>query len=268
MMDLAGKRALVFGVASEDSLAWSIAQTLAQQGAKVTLGFQKRFRSRVLPLVQGKAWIESTLECDVAVEPEVQQFFAKATGKYDMLVHAIAYAPASALEKNILHTTADDFAATMSVSAYSLVRLVSHALPHLNRNAAVVSLSYLGGVKHVPGYRVMGTAKAALEQLTRELAATVGPAGVRVNAISAGPVKTLAASGVPGFDKILAWMESTSPLRRNITAGDVANCALFLLSDLSSNVTGQVLYVDAGYSIVGVPPNLDRMMGEGPGSGT
>lgn len=266
MMDLSGKRALVFGVASEDSLAWSIATSLAQNGAKVTLAYQKRFRSRVTPLVQGKPWIEATLECDVTVEDEVKQFFAKTTGKYDMLVHAIAFAPASALEKNILHTNAEDFAATMNVSAYSLVRLVSNALPHLGRGASVITLTYLGGVKHVPGYRVMGTAKAALEQLVRELAATVGPAGVRVNAISAGPVKTLAASGVPGFDKILAWMESTSPLRRNITAQDVANAALYLLSDLSSNVTGQTLYVDAGYSIVGVPPNLDRLFGEGPGA--
>lgn len=262
MLSFRGKRALVFGVASEESLAWAIAKGLADLGGTVTLGYQKRFRSRVLPLVQGKPWVEAAHECDVGVEDEVQQFFGKTTGKFDALVHAIAFAPAAALEKNILHTTQDDFGQALAVSSYSLVRLANHALPHLNRDAGIVTLTYLGGLRHVPGYRVMGTAKAALEQLVRELAATVGPTGVRVNAVSAGPVKTLAASGVPGFDKILAWMESTAPLRRNVTAQDVANASLFLLSDMASNVTGQVLYVDAGYSIVGVPPNIDRLMGD------
>jgi enoyl-[acyl-carrier protein] reductase I len=177
-----------------------------------------------------------------------------------MMVHCIAFAPATALQDEVVRTTEADWNVALGVSAYSLVRLTRHAMPHMNRNGAIISLTYLGADRFVPGYRVMSAAKAALQELTRELAFTCGrEKGVRVNAISAGPIRTLAASGVPGFDMILDWMKHAAPLGRNVTQQDVAKSAYFLLSDLASGVTGQVLYVDAGYSIMGVPPDLDKM---------
>ncbi len=254
------KRALIFGVASEDSIAWAIAQDLAAQGVKVTLGYQKRFLSRLMQLVKGHDWIEAWHECDVTNEESVVRFFEEAEGEFDMMVHCIAYAPAEALGDEIINTTRDDFATAMDVSAYSLVRLCKHAEASLVPGAGVLALTYLGADRVVPGYRVMGTAKAALQELTRELAAVLGPRkGIRVNAISAGPIKTLAASGVPGFDNILDWMAHSAPLQRNVTQQDVARAARFLLTDLGSGVTGQVLYVDAGYSAMGVPPRLDEV---------
>lgn len=259
MLDLTGKRALVFGVASEESIAWAIANKLADAGAKVTLGTQKRFRSRVMQLIKGKDWIEKWLEADVTVEDEVKAFFEEAEGTYDIMVHAIAFAPATALEGPLVKTNAEDFAKSLEVSSYSLVRLTNYALPHLNDGASILTLTYLGSTRFVPGYRVMGTAKAALEHIVRELAMDVGPEkGVRVNAISAGPIRTLAASGIPGFDNILNWMASSTPLRRNVTQDDVAKAAAFLLSDLASGVTGHILYVDAGFNTVAVPPELEK----------
>ncbi len=258
--DLAGKRALVFGVASEDSIAWAIAQELAAHGAKVTLGYQKRFLSRLMGLVKGNDWIEAWHECDVTNEESVKGFFEQAQGDFDMMVHCIAFAPAEALSDDITKTTDADFATALNVSAYSLVRLCNHAESRLNPGAGVVALTYLGADRVVPGYRVMGTAKAALQELTRELAAVMGPSrGIRVNAISAGPIRTLAASGVPGFDNILDWMKHCAPLRRNVSQQDVARSALFLLSEQGSGVTGQTLYVDAGYSAIGVPQGLDEI---------
>ncbi len=258
--DLTGKRAIVFGVANEDSIAWAIAQELAAHGAKVTMGYQKRFLSRVMNLFKDTPWIEAWHECDVTVEESVQSFFAEAEGQFDMMVHCIAFAPAEALGNDITETKEGDFATALNISAYSLVRLTKYAVPKMNHGGSIVALSYLGADRTVPGYRVMGTAKAALQQLTRELAASVGPQkGIRVNCISAGPIRTLAASGVPGFDNILDWMAHSAPLQRNVSQADVARSALFFLSELGSGVTGQMLYVDCGYSSVGVPPNLDEI---------
>lgn len=261
---LAGKRALVFGVASEDSIAWAIAEELARHGVKVTMGYQKRFLSRVLQLFQGKPWIEGWHECDVGVEESVQKFFqetqAKNPANFDMLVHCIGFAPASALQDEVVRTTEADWNTALGVSAYSLVRLTRFTMPHMNKDGAIVSLTYLGADRFVPGYRVMSAAKAALQELTRELSFTCGrEKGVRVNAISAGPIRTLAASGVPGFSMILDWMKHAAPLGRNVSQQDVAKAALFLLSDLGSGVTGQTIFVDGGYSIMGVPPDLDKM---------
>ncbi len=267
--DLAGKRALVFGVASEDSIAWAIAQQLAARGAKITLGYQKRFLSRLMQLVKGHDWIEAWHECDVSKDDSVASFFQEAQGNFDMMVHCIAYAPAEALGHEITQTREEDFATALSVSAYSLIRLTNHAMPRLVEGAGILALTYLGADRVVPGYRVMGTAKAALQELVRELSVVCGnQKAVRVNAISAGPIRTLAASGVPGFDNILDWMKHSAPLKRNVSQEDVARAALFLLSDLGSGVTGQTLYVDAGYSSVGVPPDLDqiRLPGQGPGA--
>ncbi len=257
--DLKGKRALVFGVASEDSIAWAIAQELARHGATVTMGYQKRFLSRVMGLFKDTPWIDGWHECDVTQEDSVQRFFEEAEGTFDMMVHCIAFAPATALQDELIRTTSEDFGTALDVSAYSLVRLCRFAEPKLNDGAGVVCLTYLGADRVVPGYRVMGTAKAALQELTRELAVCMGGRAIRVNAISAGPIRTLAASGVPGFDNILDWMAHSAPLKRNVTQQDVARSALFMLSDLGSGVTGQTLYVDAGYSAVGVPPELDKV---------
>lgn len=259
MMNLQGKRALVFGVASEDSIAWAIAQRLAENGAKITLGYQKRFLSRLMQLVKDKPWIEAWYECDVTVEEDVKKFFSQVQGKYDMMVHAIAFAPATALSRPIVFTSAEDYATALNVSAYSLIRLTHYSLQVLNKGSSILTLTYLGSERVVPGYRVMGTAKAALESIVRELAMAIGSAGHRVNAISAGPIKTLAASGVPGFDNILGWMQMNAPLRRNVTQDDVAKAALFMLSDLASGVTGHILYVDAGYNIAGAPPDLENL---------
>jgi enoyl-[acyl-carrier protein] reductase I len=261
---LAGKRALVFGVASEDSIAWAIAQELAAHGAKVTMGYQKRFLSRIMGLFKDKAWIEGQFECDASIEESVQSFFQQTQAKnpagFDMMVHCIAFAPATALQDEVVKTTEADWNVALGVSAYSLVRLTRYAMPHMNKGGSIISLTYLGADRFVPGYRVMSAAKAALQELTRELAFTCGrEKQVRVNAISAGPIRTLAASGIPGFTNILDWMRHSAPLGRNVSQQDVAGSAYFLLSDLASGVTGQILYVDAGYSIVGVPPDLDRM---------
>ncbi len=261
--DLHGKRYIVYGVASETSLAWAISNELADHGATVTLAYQRRFRSRVLQLVADAPWVERHEECDVASEESVATFHEGLEGLFDGIVHAVAFAPAEALAKPITETTEEDFATAVTVSAYSLLRVVRHGLPKLARRSAIVTLTYLGSERVVPGYRVMGTAKAALESLVRELAASVGPAyGHRVNAVSAGPVKTLAASGVPGFDLILDWMAASTPLRRNVSQEDVARAARFLLSPDSHGVTGQVLHVDAGYAAVGAPPELERVLTE------
>ena len=260
MQDLQGKRYVVYGVASDTSLAWAIARDLADRGALVTLAYQKRFMSRVLQLAKDQKWIEQMEECDVTSEDSVKAFYAKLNGKYDGLVHAVAFAPADALMKPITETTQEDFTTAMVVSAYSLVRVTRLGLPKLTPDAAIATLTYLGAERVIPGYRVMGTAKAALESLVRELAASVGPMGHRVNAVSAGPVKTLAASGVPGFDMILDWMANNTPLRRNVTQQDVAKAVRFLLSPDASGITGQTIYVDAGYSSVGAPPEMDRIL--------
>jgi len=264
---LQGKRALVFGVASEDSIAWAIAQELAAHGATCVMGYQKRFLSRVLQLFKDKPWIEGYLECDVATEESVAGFFQQAAqkhpGHFDILVHAIGFAPATALADEVVRTTEPDWNTALTVSAYSLVRLTRHAMPAMNQGGAILTLTYLAAERFVPGYRVMSAAKAALQELTRELAFTCGrEKGVRVNAISAGPIRTLAASGVPGFTTILDWMKHSAPLARNVDQQDVAKAAYFLLSDLASGVTGQTIYVDAGYSIMGVPPELDRLLGQ------
>jgi len=261
---LAGKRAAVFGVASEDSIAWAIAQELAAHGATVVMGYQKRFLSRILALFKDKPWIEGQFECDATVEESVASFFREAAAKtpkpFDMLVHCIAFAPATALADEVVRVSEADWNVALGVSAYSLVRLTRHAMPHMAPGGSVVSLTYLAAERFVPGYRVMSTAKAALQELTRELAFTCGrEKGVRVNSISAGPIRTLAASGVPGFNTILDWMRHAAPLGRNVTQQDVAKSAYFLLSDLASGVTGQILYVDNGYSIMGVPPDLDKI---------
>ncbi|MCY3410204.1 MAG: enoyl-ACP reductase [Candidatus Heimdallarchaeota archaeon] len=259
MIDFSGKRALVFGVASETSIAWAITQRIIEAGGTVVLAYQKKFRSRLYGLTKGVDGIESIEECDVAFDDQVKDLFIRMDLKFDMIVHAIGFAPGSALSKPIIYTTEEDFATALIISSYSLQRVARHSMRFLNPDSSFVTLTYLGATAVVPGYRLMGTAKAALESLVRELSPILGAAGHRINAISAGPIRTLAASHVPGFDNILDYMEHTAPLKRNINQDDVAKATIFLLSDLASGITGQTIFVDAGFNIIGVPPDLDKL---------
>ncbi len=249
MLDLHGKRAVVFGVASEESIAWAVAKTLHAAGATISLGYQQRFKSRILQLQrQGEIPIEFCERCDVASPQEMESFFAGLPGPVDTLVHSIAYAPPETFAKSVSEISELEFITALTTSAYSLLPLSRLAIPRMARGGSIMTMSYLGGQRVVANYKLMGIAKAALEAVVRELAAEVGPAEVRVNAISAGPVKTLAASQIPGFSDMLRVYEAVTPMRRCITQTDVANLAAFLASDLSRNITAQTLFVDAGYS--------------------
>lgn len=251
MIDLTGKHALIFGVASEESIAWAIAKRLQAAGATIHLAYQQRFKSRILQLIKGgEVEVASYNRCDVTSPEEMSAFFSTLESKIDVLVHSIAYAHPDTFAKPIRDVTLEEFGTTLAASAFSLLPVVQAAMPHMSENGSVMTMTYLGGHRVVANYKLMGIAKAALEAGVRELAADVGPSGVRVNAISAGPVRTLAASQIAGFSDMLDVYEAVAPLRRSITQDDVADLALFLSSDLSKNVTGQTLFVDAGYSIL------------------
>ena len=254
---LSGKRALIIGVATDRSIAWGIAQAMHAHGAELAFTYgAERLKDRVEPLA---ASVGSTivLPLDVTVDSQIEAVFAalkQQWGHFDILVHAVAYAPADALSGEFVQaTTRENFAVAHDVSSYSLTALTRAALPLMEgREGAVLTLSYLGAVRSVPSYNVMGLAKASLEANVRFLAADLGAKGVRVNGISAGPIKTLAAAGIPGFRKMLGHVASMAPLKRNVTTEDVGKAATFLCSDLASGVTGEILYVDGGYSTVGM----------------
>jgi enoyl-[acyl-carrier protein] reductase I len=253
---LDGKKALIFGVANHHSIAWGIAKALHDAGAVV--GFssvESLIERRVRPLATsiGADFVEP---CDVQSDDEIRAVMAKwqaAHGQIDILVHALAFARREDLEGSFVDTSRDGFALALDVSAYSLVALAREARPLLRPGSSVLTLSYYGAEKVVAHYNVMGVAKAALEASVRYLAADLGPEGVRVNAISAGPVRTLAASGIAGFKKLYGSFADVAPLRANITPEDVGKTALFLCSDLASAVTGEVVYVDGGFNVMGVP---------------
>lgn len=253
MPDLKGKTALIFGVASDTSIAWAIAQELAAQGATIILAYQFRYHSRLKDLAPKLPNLLFFERCDVAKEEEMKAFFGKIDRPIDVVVHSIAYAPATTFEKPLTEVAAEDFGTALTVSSYSLARVCQYAAPKMSKGGSVITLTYLGGQRVCANYKVMGVAKAALEAYVRELAFELGPKNIRVNAISAGPIKTLAASGIKDFDYILDYHKSVAPLRENITTADVAQAAAFLASDRAKMITGQTLFVDAGYSIVGVP---------------
>jgi enoyl-[acyl-carrier protein] reductase I len=253
---LDGKRALIFGVANDHSIAWGIAQALHEAGA--TVGFssvESLIEKRVRPLATsiGATFVEA---CDVQSDEQIRAVMDKwraANGEIDILVHALAFARREDLDGAFVDTSRDGFALALDVSAYSLVALVREARPLLHRGSSVLTLTYYGAEKVVSNYNVMGVAKAALEASVRYLAADLGPDGVRVNAISAGPVRTLSAAGIAGFKKLYGSFAEVSPMRANITPEDVGKTALYLASDLSSAVTGEVIYVDGGFNVLGVP---------------
>jgi enoyl-[acyl-carrier protein] reductase I len=253
---LDGKKALIFGVANDHSIAWGIAKTLHDEGA--TLGFssvESLVERRVRPLAEsiGSSFVEP---CDVQSDEDIARVMAAwkaAYGDIDILVHALAFAKREDLDGDFVDTSRDGFALAMDVSAYSLVGIVRAARPLLHPGSTVLTLTYYGAEKVVAHYNVMGVAKAALEASVRYLAADLGPQGVRVNAISAGPIRTLAAAGISGFKKLYGSFAELTPLRSNITIEDVGKTALWLASDLSSAVTGEVIYVDGGFNVLGVP---------------
>lgn len=253
---LDGRKALIFGVANDHSLAWGIAQALHAQGAE--LGFsslESMIERRVRPLAEqvGSRFIEP---CDVQQDADIERVFARwqaEQGELDILVHALAFAKREELDGAFLDTSRDGFALAMDVSAYSFVALTRAALPVLREGASIITLTYYGSEKVVAHYNVMGVAKAALEASVRYLAADLGPRNIRVNAISAGPIRTLAASGIAGFKSLYGSFRDVAPLRRNVTLEDVGSTAVYLASNLSAGVTGEVIHVDAGFSILGVP---------------
>lgn len=253
---LDGKKALIFGVANDHSIAWGIARSLHEQGASV--GFssvESLIERRVRPLAEsiGSTFVEP---CDVTSDEQIRTVMAKwqaAEGRIDILVHALAFARREDLEGAFVETSREGFALALDVSAYSLVALVREARLLLRPGSSILTLTYYGAEKVVANYNVMGVAKAALEASVRYLAADLGPDGVRVNAISAGPVRTLAAAGIAGFKKLYGSFAEVTPLRSNITIDDVGKTAVWLASDLSSAVTGEVVYVDGGFNVLGVP---------------
>jgi enoyl-[acyl-carrier protein] reductase I len=252
---LAGKKILVTGLLSNRSISYGIAQAARREGAELAFTYQnERFKDRVADMA-AELGSKIALPCDVASDAEIASLMEELKKRWDGLdglVHAIAYAPREAITGEFLDgLSREAFAQAHDVSAYSFAALAKAALPMMKgRKAALVTLSYLGAARVVPHYNTMGLAKASLEASVRYLAANLGPLGIRVNGISAGPIKTLAAAGIAGFGKILKFVEEQAPLRRNVTTEEVGNVAAFLLSDLASAVTGEILYVDSGFSHV------------------
>jgi enoyl-[acyl-carrier protein] reductase I len=254
---LADKRAFIVGVATDRSIAWGIAQAMHREGAQLAFSYvNDKMKERVEPLAASLG-ARLTLPLDVTVDAQLDGAFEtlrREWGQIDIVVHAVAYAPREALTGPfVAATTREAFRVAHDVSSYSFTALAQRAQPLLSgRQGALLTLSYLGALRSIPGYNVMGLAKASLEASVRFLAADLGPQGTRVNGISAGPIKTLAAAGIPGFRKMLGRVAEVAPLRRNVTLEDVGNAAAFLCSDLAAGITGEILYVDSGFSTVGM----------------
>jgi enoyl-[acyl-carrier protein] reductase I len=250
-----GKKGLIMGVANDRSIAWGISQAVAAQGAELAFTYQgEALEKRVRPLADGIG-SKIVLPCDVTDEASVDNVFTtlkKEWGTIDFVVHCIAFSDKNELDGLYLNTTRANFLRTMDVSVYSFTAVAQRAAAMMNEGGSLLTLTYYGSERVMPHYNVMGVAKAALESSMRYLAADLGPRNIRVNAISAGPIKTLAASGIGDFRYILKWNELNSPLRRNVTIEDVGGSALFLLSDLGAGVTGEILHVDSGYHTIGM----------------
>ncbi len=262
MGSFAGKRGLIFGVANKNSIAWGIAQALAEEGAELGFSYAGAFlEKRVMPLAEqvGSRFVE---ECDVTDDAAIDYLFEKVGdqfGNLDFLVHSIAFAPREDLGGRFVDTSREGFRVALDISCYSLVALAKRAVPLMPEGGSIMAMTYYGAEKVTPNYNVMGVAKAALEATVRYLAWDLGADQVRVNAISAGPIKTLASAGVSGFRKSLGYVGSVAPMG-NVTQADVGNAARFLLGDWAQKVTGEVVYVDGGYNIMGAP-DLDAAGG-------
>ena len=252
---LKGKKGIIFGVANDHSLAWSCAQALHAQGAQLAFTYQGEvLERRVKPLAEsvGSTFVEP---CDLSKDDQIEATFAKLKKHWqsiDFVVHAVAFANKQDLEGHFVDTTRDGFKLALDVSAYTLTAVARAAAPLMTEGGSIVTLTYYGAEKVIPNYNVMGVAKAALEASVRYLAADLGNKNIRVNAISAGPVRTLAAMGISGFRDMLKYVADKTPLKRNIQAEEVGKTAFYFISDLSSGVTGEVIHVDCGYSIMGM----------------
>ena len=260
-----GKRGLIMGLAHDRSLAWGVSQALAAQGAHLAFSYQgDALEKRVRPLAAQLGADDFLIECDVSTAEGIDRAFAALAERWstiDFVVHAIGYSDKNELRGKFVDTSLDNFLTTMNISAYSFVAVAKRARAMMPDGGALLTLSYYGAEKVIPHYNVMGVAKAALEASVRYLAVDLGPENIRVNAVSAGPIKTLAASGIGDFRYILKWNELNSPLRRNVTIDDVGGAALYLLSGLASGVTGEIHHVDGGYNVIGMKaedaPDID-----------
>ncbi len=255
---LDGKRFIIFGVASKRSIAWGIADALHREGASLAFTYQNdRLKDRVVDMAAA-CNSEMVYPCDVSSDDEITELMDNVKGQwtdgFDGLVHAVAFAPREALDGDYLESVSrDSFRIAHDVSSYSFAAVAKAARPQLRKGGSLITLSYLGAVRAMPNYNVMGLAKASLEANTRFMASALGPEGIRVNAISAGPIKTLAAAGIGDFKKLLNHVASVAPLRENTSIEEVGNTAAFLASPLSSGITGQVIYVDGGFNVVSMP---------------
>jgi enoyl-[acyl-carrier protein] reductase I len=265
---MAGKRGLIMGLANDKSIAWGIAKACAEHGAELAFSYQgEQLKKRVEPLAQSVG-SDVVLECDVADEASIDTLFAeleKIWGKLDFIVHAIGFSDKGELRGRYVDTTRGNFNMTMDISVYSFTAVVNRAEKLMTEGGSCLTLTYYGAEQVMPHYNVMGVAKAALEASVKYLAEDLGKQNIRVNAISAGPIKTLAASGIGDFRYIMKWNELNSPLRRNVTQEEVGKSAVYLLSDLGSGVTGENVHVDAGYHVVGMKavdaPDIDAVTG-------
>ena len=252
---MTGKRGLIMGLANDRSLAWGIAKQLSEHGAELAFAYQgDALRKRVAPLAE-QLGSDLLIDCDVSDMDALDAAFATLKERWDGLdfvVHAIGFSDKNELRGGYVDTSLDNFLMTMNISVYSFAAVAARARTMMKPGGSLLTLSYYGAEKVIPHYNVMGVAKAALEASVKYLAADLGPEGIRVNAISAGPIKTLAASGIGDFRYIMKWNEYNSPLRRNVTIEDVGGAGLYLLSDLASGVTGEIHHVDAGYNVVGM----------------
>ncbi len=270
---MAGRRGLIMGVANEKSIAWAIAQACAAEGAELAFTYQGEALGRRVQPLAASLGSDIVLPCDVSDEPSLDAVFetlAQKWGRLDFLLHAIGYSDKNELRGRYVDTSPGNFAQTMMISVYSFTACVQRAEKLMGEGASCVTLTYYGAEKVMPHYNVMGVAKAGLEASVKYMAMDLGPRGIRVNALSAGPMKTLAASGIGDFRYILKWNELNSPLRRNVTQADVGNAGLYLLSPLASGVTGETHHVDAGYHVVGMKaedaPDIDVVTGRNKGA--
>ncbi|CAC9581360.1 Enoyl-[acyl-carrier-protein] reductase [NADH] (EC 1.3.1.9) [uncultured Gammaproteobacteria bacterium] len=257
---LDGKKALVVGVASNRSIAWGIAEAMAKQGCEIALTYQNEKLKKRVDKCAAVCNSNIVIECDVASDKGIKQTFKALKNhwdNFDILVHSVAFAPREALDGNYIDaTTRENFATAHDISSYSFTALAKGSKSMLNKNAALLTVSYLGAIRAIPNYNVMGVAKASLEANVRYMAAAMGPEkGIRVNAVSAGPIKTLAASGIKNFSKLLDHAANSSALKRNVTIEEVGNAAAFLCSDLASGITGEITYIDSGYNFYDKGPD-------------
>ena len=256
-MVMKGKKGVILGIANKKSIAYGIAKACQEQGAEMAITFlNERFEQKLAPIAEDLGCGAKLYPCDVSKPEEIKALkdaLEKDFGQIDFIVHSIAFAPKEGLSGRFVDISKDAFDVAMDISVYSLVEIVRELKPILSESSSVLTLSYYGGEKYIPNYNLMGVAKAALEMTVKYLAEDLGRDGIRVNAISAGPIKTLAAAGIGDFAFMLKWNKAHSPMKENVSITQVGNSGMYLLSDLSSGVTGEIHYVDSGYNIMGMP---------------